>query len=74
MAKGKIDTRDRAVLLYIEDLDEANGLVWPARTGKQFIANEFKAELAKNQIKPIFDKPHSHQGEGKIAIRSSGGT
>lgn len=33
---------------------------------KQFIAKEFKAELAKNHIRPIFGKPYHPRGRGKI--------
>jgi transposase InsO family protein len=33
---------------------------------KQFTAKEFKAELAKYHIKPIFGKPYHPQGRGKI--------
>jgi len=34
--------------------------------GKQFIAKEFKAELARHRIRPIFGKPYSPRGRGKI--------
>jgi putative transposase len=34
--------------------------------GKQFIAKEFKAELAKYHIRPIFGKPYHPRGRGKI--------
>lgn len=34
--------------------------------GKQFIAKEFKAELARYGIKPIFGKPYHPRGRGKI--------
>ena len=34
--------------------------------GKQFIAKEFKAELARYRIKPIFGKPYHPRGRGKI--------
>ncbi len=34
--------------------------------GKQFIAKEFKAELAKYHIKPIFGTPYHPRGRGKI--------
>lgn len=34
--------------------------------GKQFIAKEFKAELALYQIKPIYGKPYHPRGRGKI--------
>ncbi len=34
--------------------------------GKQFIAKEFKAELAKYHIKPIFGRPYHPRGRGKI--------
>jgi putative transposase len=34
--------------------------------GKQFIAKEFKAELAKYRIKPIFGRPYHPRGRGKI--------
>ena len=34
--------------------------------GKQFIAKEFKAELARYHIKPIFGKPYHPRGRGKI--------
>jgi putative transposase len=33
---------------------------------KQFTAKEFKAELAKYHIKPIYGKPYHPQGRGKI--------
>lgn len=33
---------------------------------KQFIAKEFKAELAKYHIKPIYGKPYHPRGRGKI--------
>jgi putative transposase len=33
--------------------------------GKQFIAKEFKAELAKYHIRPIFGKPYHPRGRGK---------
>lgn len=33
---------------------------------KQFIAEEFKAELAKHHIKPIYGKPYHPRGRGKI--------
>ena len=32
---------------------------------KQFIAEEFKAELAKHHIKPIYGKPYHPRGRGK---------
>jgi putative transposase len=34
--------------------------------GKQFIAKEFKAELAKYHIRPIYGKPYHPRGRGKI--------
>jgi len=34
--------------------------------GKQFIAKEFKAELARYHIKPIFGRPYHPRGRGKI--------
>jgi putative transposase len=34
--------------------------------GKQFIAREFKAELARYRIKPIFGRPYHPRGRGKI--------
>jgi putative transposase len=34
--------------------------------GKQFVAKEFKAELAKHHIKPIYGKPYHPRGRGKI--------
>jgi len=34
--------------------------------GKQFIAKEFKAELAKHHIKPIYGRPYHPRGRGKI--------
>ncbi|MGI0101828.1 MAG: DDE-type integrase/transposase/recombinase [Nitrosotalea sp.] len=34
--------------------------------GKQFIAEEFKAELAKYRIRPIYGKPYHPRGRGKI--------
>jgi putative transposase len=34
--------------------------------GKQFIAKEFKAELAKYHIKPIYGKPYHPRGRGKV--------
>jgi len=34
--------------------------------GKQFIAKEFKAELAKYHIRPIYGKPYHPKGRGKI--------
>jgi putative transposase len=34
--------------------------------GKQFIAKEFKAELAEYHIKPIYGKPYHPGGRGKI--------
>ncbi len=34
--------------------------------GKQFIAEEFKAELAKYHIKPIYGEPYHPKGRGKI--------
>ena len=34
--------------------------------GKQFIAKEFKAELAMHHIKPIYGKPYHPRGRGKI--------
>jgi len=34
--------------------------------GKQFTAKEFKAELARYHIKPIFGKPYNPRGRGKI--------
>ena len=34
--------------------------------GKQFIAKEFKAELARHHIKPIYGKPYHPRGRGKI--------
>jgi len=33
---------------------------------KQFIAEEFKEELAKHRIKPIYGKPYHPRGRGKI--------
>ena len=33
---------------------------------KQFIAKEFKAELAKHHIRPIYGKPYHPRGRGKI--------
>lgn len=33
---------------------------------KQFIADDFKSELAKHHIKPIFGKPYHPRGRGKI--------
>lgn len=33
---------------------------------KQFIAKEFKAELARHRIKPIYGKPYHPRGRGKI--------
>jgi transposase InsO family protein len=33
---------------------------------KKFIAEEFKEELAKNHIKPIYGKPYHPRGRGKI--------
>jgi putative transposase len=34
--------------------------------GKQFIAKEFKAELAKYHVKPIYGRPYHPRGRGKI--------
>ena len=34
--------------------------------GKQFIAKEFKAELARYHIKPIYGEPYHPKGRGKI--------
>ncbi len=34
--------------------------------GKQFIAKEFKAELARYHIRPIYGKPYHPRGRGKI--------
>jgi putative transposase len=34
--------------------------------GKQFIAEEFKAELARYHIKPIYGEPYHPKGRGKI--------
>ena len=34
--------------------------------GKQFVAQEFKAELAKYHIRPIYGKPYHPRGRGKI--------
>ena len=34
--------------------------------GKQFIAKEFKAELAKYHIRPIYGEPYHPKGRGKI--------
>jgi transposase InsO family protein len=34
--------------------------------GKQFIAKEFKAELASHHIRPIYGKPYHPKGRGKI--------
>ena len=34
--------------------------------GKQFVAKEFKAELARRHIRPIFGKPYHPRGRGKI--------
>ncbi|WP_187147652.1 integrase core domain-containing protein [Candidatus Nitrososphaera gargensis] len=33
---------------------------------KQFIANDFKKELAKFHIKPIYGKPYNPKGRGKV--------
>ncbi len=34
--------------------------------GKQLVAEEFRAELARHRVKPIFGKPHHPRGRGKI--------
>jgi putative transposase len=34
--------------------------------GKQFIAKEFKTELAKYHVKPIYGRPYHPRGRGKI--------
>ena len=40
--------------------------------GKQFIAKEFKAELARYHIKPIFGRPYHPRGRGKIRVLPQG--
>jgi putative transposase len=57
-----------------EAIDALQGALRKGRTprevyldnAKQFTAKEFKAELAKYHIKPIFGKPYHPQGRGKI--------
>ena len=57
-----------------EAIDAVQGAVRKGRVpremyldnGKQFVAKEFKAELARHRIKPIFGKPYRPRGRGKI--------